>query len=320
MPDQALISVARQILWSGRGDRGAGIWRLVPGESEPELIFKSAHDDGRIPAITASAAGYAFIELSESGFGEGGWRLSFLPGAGEVPKEIDRGMAPRAGVAPTIDMDDARIVWASFDEPPSGPRSRLKVVSVGNLSVVTTLLDAPIEQRLLWYPALSGDELWYGTIKADFVGTADPEYHLEHFDLAAPAAGPARFPGFGLDFYPVLHDGFMVWRTNAQGDSALNWGALHVLDRRSEALATIPVEHANHPSLGGRFVAFDEITHSRLAVYDIRTGRLVDLANQVGGGAHTYGSASLSGRLLTFSTQAGDGTGLPQIRWAMLPD
>ena len=33
-----------------------------------------------------------------------------------------------------------------------------------------------------------------------------------------------------------------------------------------------------------------------------------------------YGGISLSGRLLTFYTQAADGTGLPQIRWAILPE
>ena len=319
VPANAATSAPGQILWTAGSGRASEIWRFVPGTQPPERIYVTPRADGHLSSIVASSAGYAFVEESDREFGKGGWRLWFLTAPGEEPIEMDRGAAPGAGVAPTIALDERRLAWASFDEPSSGPRSRLRVAPVEDLRSVTTLLDAPIEARLLWYPALSGDVLWYGTIKADFVGTADPEYHLEHIDLSQPGARPVRFPGLALDFNPALNARYLVWKTNTQGDSALNWGTLHVLDRQSGETSAIPIERANRPSIGNRFVAFDEITHKRLGVYDLATARLVDLAGEVGG-TWTYGGISLSGRLLTFYTQAADGTGLPQIRWAILPE
>ncbi len=320
VPEDALVSADGQILWSGAADRAVGIWRFVPGDGDPQLLFQSSHPDAHIPAIAASAAGYAFIELSAGAYGEGGWRLWFLSSSGAAPVEVDRGRSPNAGVAPTIALDDRRLAWASFDEPAGGPRSRLRVASIADLQTVTTILDAPIEERLLWYPALSGAELWYGTIKADFVGTRDPEFHLEHVDLTNPGAAPVRFAGIGLDFNAVLSERYLAWKTNEQGDSALNWGTLHVLDRGSGDVAEVPIEHVNRPSLGDRFVAFDEISHVRLAVFDLETAKLVELGGQLGDEKVSFGGASLSGSLLTFSTQAADGTGVPRIRWAMLPE
>jgi len=108
----------------------------------------------------------------------------------------------------------------------------------------------------------------------------------------------------------------VVWKTAEPGDSALNWGALRVLDRQSGAVTAIPVAKANRPSLGDRFVAFDEITHTRLVVYDLATELLVELG-RADAATPTYGGVSVSGSLLAFLMQ--DGAGQPRIGWANLP-
>jgi len=208
------------------------------------------------------------------------------------------------------------MAWAAFDEPSGGPVSRLKVEAVGSPATAMTLIDAPIRDRKLWDPALSGTQLWYATIDPDPNGIAD-EFHIEHLDLTQPEAPPAVFPGLGHDFDPAVNARFVVWKATEPGDSALNWCALHVLDRQSGAVTLIAVAKANRPSLGDRFVAFDEITHTRLVVYDLATQRLVELRRAAAATA-TYGGMSVSGSLLSFFVQ--DGARQPRIGWANLPE
>ncbi len=304
------------MLWTAGETWPSELWRYVPGSPQPELLFASPRDEATISAVAAASAGYAFVELSKPAFGKGGWRLWFLSGPGEEPVELDRGRASRAGSSPTIAMDDTRIVWAGFDEPPSGPVSGLSMASIGDLSAVTELRTLPIRDGLLWYPTLNGDELWYGIIRADFdlTGVGD-EFHLETLDLANRAKPPVPFPGAGNDFNPAVNGEFVAWKTTEPGDSALTWGTLHVMDRNTKAVAAIPVAKADRPTIGDRYVAFEEISRSRLAVYDTRTGSVVDLVPP--GGTGTYGGHSLSGRLLTFYTQTGE---KPRIGWTILPE
>ncbi len=316
VPAVAPISANGQVLWTAGEAWPSDLWRYVPGSPEPERLFASPREDASISAVAAGSAGYAFVELSKPAYGKGGWRIWFLSGPGEEPVELDRGRATGAGFAPTIAMDDERIVWAGFDEPPSGPVSKLSTVSIGDLHAVTELRTLPIRDGLLWYPTLNGDELWYGIIRADFelTGVGD-EFHLETLDLANPATPPVRFPGQGNDFNPAVSDAFVAWKTTEPGDAALTWGTLRVMDRDTEAVATIPVAKADRPTIGDRYVAFEEISRSRLAVYDTRTGLVVDLAPP--GSPGSYGGLSLSGRLLSFYTQTGE---KPQIGWAILPE
>ena len=316
VPAVAPISSGGQVLWTAGESWPSELWRYVPGSPEPERLFASPREASSISAVAAASSGYAFVELSKPAFGKGGWRIWFLSGPGEEPVELDRGRARGAGFAPTIAMDDERIAWAGFDEPPTGAVSKLSTVSIADLDAVTELRNLPIRDGLLWYPTLNGDELWYGIIRADFdlTGVGD-EFHLETLDLANPAAPPVRFPGKGNDFNPAANDSFVAWKTTEPGDSALNWGTLHVMDRRTQAVAKIPVAKVDRPSIGDRYVAFEEISRSRLAVYDTQTGSVVDLAPP--GSPGSYGGQSLSGRLLTFYTQTGE---KPQIGWAILPE
>ena len=318
VPGGALTSASGQVLWAAGETWPSEIWRYVPGTAEPERLFASPREDSNITAVVAARSGYAFVELSQSAYGDGGWRIWFLSGPGEEPVELDRGGAKGAGFAPTIAMDDERIVWAGFDEPGSGAISRLAMASIGDLGTVTTLLQVPVREGLLWYPALNGEELWYGIIRADFDATgAGDEFHLEMLDLANFDAPPVRFPGSGNDFNPAVNDRFVVWKTADPGNAALTWGTLRVLDRQTHAVVTIPVADGNRPSIGDRYVAFEEITRSRLVVYDTVTGAVLDLRPPESPGTVGYGGQSVSGRLLAFYTQ---GTGRTQIGWAVLPE
>ena len=327
VPGSALFTTGTQIVWSAGAPSSSEIWRYVPGSPQPERVYASPRAESSITSVVGSAAGYAFVELSKPSFGDGGWGVWFLSGPGTEPVQLAAGNARQAGHSPTIAMDDARIAWAGFDEPPGDISfvldhavSRLAMASTSDPRSITTLLERPVREALLWYPCLNGNELWYGTIHGDLdlTGVGD-EFHVEMLDLANPTAPPVPFVGSGNDFNPAVNDAFVVWKTSEAGDSALNWGTLKVLDRRTQRVATIPTEPANRPSIGDRYVAFDEIFHARLEVYDFDAGRLLELAPPVGSESNlSYGGESVHGRLLTFFEQA-PGGGQPRIGWAMLP-
>ena len=272
-----------------------------------------------ISEVVASARGYAFVEVNGAEYGLGGWRIWYVERAGAKLVELDRGLAYGAGFPPTLAMDDERIAWAAFDEPPSGDVSRLRVVAIDDLADVTTLLDMPVRDGLLWLPALNGDELWYAILHPDWDGAGGgDEFHIEVLRLSTPGAAPERFEGTANDFHPAVSDTHVAWKTSIGDGAALNWGTVTVLDRSTRERREIPVGNANRPSLGTRFLTFEEISRKRLAVFDLARGELVDLRPSDLAAETFIGGQSISGSLLTFYTQRPEG--LPRIGWALLPE
>jgi hypothetical protein len=334
VPADTTLSAAGQVLWTAGDTTPSEIWRYVPGAPAPERVFASARSTSIITALAASSRGYAFVEQSKPDFGDGGWRVWYLSGPGADAVEIARGLARLAGSAPTVAIDDRRIAWAAFDEPVGTETegvldhavTRLATAPVANLSDVTTVLELPVRKRLLWYPALHGDELWYSVIDPGSDPDADgPEYHVEWVDLARPADPPARLRSSDHDFDAVASADFVAWKANPRGAAALNWGTLHVLDRATQAQLAVPGVSGARPSLGARFMAFREITNLRLEVFDLAASRLVDLTDAASlaanlGGQVTYAGQSISGRLLAFSVGRADPFGPPRIGWAVLPE
>jgi hypothetical protein len=216
-------------------------------------------------------------------------------------------------------MDDRRLAWAAFDEPPSGDISVLRVAPTDDLDAVETLLELPVRRGLLWLPALNGDELWYAILHPDWDGTGGgDEFHVEMVDLASAAASPVPFEGTANDFSPAVSDSHIAWKTAVGDGAALNWGTVTVEERATSTRWSVPLDDLNDPSLGTRFVAFEEITRSRLALFDLATHQLVDLLPANLAGEVHVGGQSISGSLLTFFTQREGG--LPRIGWAVLPE
>jgi hypothetical protein len=239
-----------------------------------------------------------------------------VPGPGLAPVEVDRGVAER-GRPPTLDLDDRRVAWAGFDESSGTPRSFLRFTDLATPGAATTVLDVDIDERLLWYPELDGDALWYSTIDPDFEGTGvGDELHIETIDLSNVSAGPARFAGAGLDFEPAVTPDFIVWKSVEPGFSALTWGTLHVLDRGSNERFVLPGQ-ADHPSVGARFIAFEEFFHRELLLYDLATRSIVKIADPMRGARGTIGVPSIAGDLLAYSISV---KGSKSILWTLLPD
>ena len=306
----ALTSTGDHLYWAS----GATIWRFTPGDPDLQRVYENPAEGALIWDVAAIDAGFVFSELFESP--AGAWRVAYVAGDGATPVELDRGIAER-GAPPTLAIDAGRIAWAGFDESSGAPRSFLRVVERARPDAATTLLDLDIDDGLLWHPQLDRDTLWYGIIVSDFEGTASgDDISIATIDLANPSAGPARFNGRGNDFNPAVAGVYVVWKSVEPGFAALTWGQLHALDRSSNERLFI-ADQANNPSIGSRFVAFEEISHHMLLLFDLATRTLVKIPDPMGAANGTVGPITISGNLLGFNVSA---KGSKTVYWAILPD
>jgi hypothetical protein len=318
VPSPSLRSFGSEMLWTAGPRSTADIWRAAPGQA-PERIFENPLRDSLIREVVRNEAGYAFVESNDRAYGPGGWRVWYLPKGSGTPTEVDRGASPNAGGPPGVSLDDLRLAWAGFDEPAAGSYSFLRVAEVSHLATFDTVLQLPIEDGLIWTPILDGYDVWYAVINADFeqTGVGD-EFHIESIDLSSANRGRTRFAGTANDFAPAVSPTTILWKTVAPGFAALNWGAIHALDRASGRMDALPIDNANNPSVGGRFGTFEEISRSKLLLYDRANGDLIDMTASLPKGTTSVGEQSVSGSLLVFAVTIG--SGLTQVAWAMLPE
>jgi hypothetical protein len=317
VPSSSLRSLGSELVWTTGPGSTADIWRAVPGEV-PERVFENPRRDSFVTQVARNATGYAFVEANDAAYGPGGWRVWYLPLGAATATEVDRGSSPAAGGPPGIDLDDRRLAWAGFDEPPSGNYSFLRVADLADLAGVDTILEVPIEDGLLWTPVLDGSLLWYAVIHADFEQTgAGDEFHIESIDLGG-SRDRVRFAGTANDFDPAVTPSAIMWKTVQPGYAALTWGDLHVLDRSTGRVRDLPIDRANSPSVGDRFATFEEITRKRLLLYDIPHDELIDVSDGLPPGTTTVTAVSVFERLLVCAV--GIGSAPPQIGWALLPE
>jgi len=306
----SLTSTGEHLYWGSE----AAVWRFTPGDPDPQRVYANPADGALIWDVAATDRAHVFSELLASPAGT--WRLSYVAGDDAAPVELDRGIAER-GAPPTVAIDRRRIAWAGFDESSGAPRTFLRVAERATPATATTLLDLDVDDGLLWYPQLAGDTLWYGIIEPDFAGTgAGDEIRIETIDLANPSGGPARFDGRDNAFNPAVSADYVVSKSVEPGFAALTWGELHALDRRTNERLLI-ADQANNPSIGSRFVAFEEISRRKLLVFDLATRTLVEIPHPMRGANATVGPVAISGNLLAFNVS---GKGSKTVYWTILPN
>ena len=304
------MSTGEHLYWGSE----AAVWRFTPGATDPQHVYGNPADGALIWDVAAADNAFVFSELLASPAGT--WRVAYIPNDGAAAVELDRGIAER-GAPPTLAIDTRRVAWAGFDETSGSPRSFLRVAERVSPDAANTLIDLDIDDGLLWHPQLDENALWYGIIEPDFAGTgAGDEIHIETIDLSNLSAGPARFDGHDNDFNPAVSADHVVWKSVEPGFAALTWGQLHVLDRRTNERLVI-ADQSNNPSLGSRFVAFEEISHQKLLIYDLATRTLVEIPDPKRGNNGTVGPAAISGNLLGFTASA---KGAKNVFWTILPD
>jgi hypothetical protein len=304
------VSTGERLYWAS----GPSIWRFTPGDVGAERIYESRAPGALVWDL--AGVGDALVFSERLAGPAGAWRVGYIASADADVREVDVGAAEH-GAPPTLAIDERRIAWAGFDESSGSPRTFLRVTERSDPDAARTLLGADVEDRLLWYPELDGDTLWYATIDPDFEGAGVGDaFHIETADLAGPSSEPAWFDDLENVFEPVVTRDFLAWKSLDPGLSALTWGEIHVRDRGSSDELTIATR-ANHPSVGTRFVAFDEFFHERLLLYDLAARRTLEVPDALPGRKATLGIPAVAGNLLGFSTSV---RGEKIVSWIRLPD
>jgi hypothetical protein len=305
----SLTSTGDALYWVADGS----IWRFSPTDAAPQRVYERQIEDAAIWDIAATDAGFVFSELLPTPAGS--WRVWSVSGDRE-PVELDRGVA-EGGAPPTLAIDAQRTAWAGFDESAELPRSFLRAADSASPAARTTLLDVDIESGLLWYPQLDGDSLWYSIIEPDFDGTGSGDaFHIETLDLADPSTDPVRFEDLDRVFEAAVSRDYVAWKSVDPELSALTWGELHLLDRRTNARLVLTGQ-ANHPSIGSRFVAFEEISRQKVMLYDLATRSLVEIPDPLRGAKGTIGLTAVSGNLFAYTVSV---KGTHSLYWTALPD
>lgn len=319
VPNNTLRSLGDSFIWTMGPESTADIWRATPGEG-PVRVFENPLRDSLVANLVVGPAGVAFTEMNDRAYGEGDWRVWFLPTGAAVPIEVDRGNAFRAGSPPALAMDDRRLVWAGIlDVAEEDITTFMRVAPLADLTAVETVMRLPAEDALLHGPVLEGDVVWYAIVDPDIelTGVGD-EFHIEFIDLASADRARHRFPGSGgNDFAPVVTPSVIAWKTVEPGYSALSWGELRLLDRESGTVTPVPATDVSNASIGSRFMTFEEIHNRRLYLYDLATGRLLDESGAIPPPFERIGGEHIVGNLFVCRLFGENLSG--RIAWARLP-
>jgi hypothetical protein len=320
----AFASLADEIVWSGGPGRNDNdLYRYVPGDSQPELLYLNPERTSSITSIVGGAAGYAFTDERWDGDEPRGWRLWLLAGLGTDPLLIDQSSDDRQ-IAPTVAMNDAWIAWEVVHGSYENPVNELRVVSVADPLAPTTLLSYPGRDVYMQFPNLWDDELWYGIADNDWEALTERP-RVEVIDLSQPAAAPAVFGAGRRAFMPAPGANVVAWKSGGSDElAALNSGVLTLYWRATGDIDELPVPgpetaaaRISYPSVGNRFVAWWDDIQQRLYVYDLAERQFRRIAEYDWTSDERVVKQSLAGDLLVYMHYLSDGE--RYLEWCVLP-
>ena len=306
------------------GDRAPDLWRYVPGQPDPELLWRNPERDRQLAKIAGDTDVWAFAEISS--LGERWWRLWLLtePGGGPILLDAHPGDKDVPSLVPSFDVDAGRVAWTSFDRGTSGTAvSQLWIAEAPGWEP-RLLVEADASERAYWLPSLRSRQLAY----VDVTIGAEPSRDVRHvmlLDLDAPDEAPRQLDASGNATMPVLTDDGVVWKEPDQGFAMFNWGRLVRHAFETNQLSTVrigPQEYVNYPSGGGRFVAMWGADASTFAVHDLERGasRLISsYDNEVDAIRRPHLAGDLLVWLHTRTDGLGNGPPAP-LEYAWLPE
>jgi hypothetical protein len=280
------------VVWSSGGVDGPDaigapdVWRYVPGEPEPKLIFHNEYRDSTVDLIEGNGLGdYAFVEQNLRVYGPGNWRLWFSPLDAPQPILVDSGDEAH-GFIPFIAMDGEWIVWAVNHGPadPSQVVSELRVARTSNPTESVVLDTLPAERAAFTFPDLHRSRLVYGVATIVDADTGEEEYRIYLRDLRDRDARAVRLDDSGWAGMPAIGGPYVAWKENIPGDPLLQWGPTLVW-RNLTTGASGMIDEAwmhsheglgyNHPSIGDRYLAAWDPNQNSLYLFDLQGQRPV---------------------------------------------
>ena len=321
----ALTSLGHEMVWSG-GEKADdnNLYRYVPGEGAPELLFQNPRADSYLTSIAGSAAGYIFTDDRWVDGESRGWALWYLAAAGAEPVLLDQSTDDRLP-SPTLAMNDRYICWEVVHGTWDNRTNELRVAPVDDPTRAVTLLSIQGNDSYIEFPSLWADELWYGIVDNDW--DAGAEYpRVEMIDLRNPAATPAIFGQDQRAFMPAASSDVVVWKSGGKdGSNALNSGVLTIYRRESGQIQALPIpgpsraaDRVSYPSVGDRFVAWWDDIRQRFYVYDLDQEQFRRIAEYDWATDELVTRPSVSGDLLTYVHSLDEDH--RALEWTRLPD
>lgn len=317
------------IIWSSavadgpHGTAAPDLWRWVPGDDEPQLLWSNPHRDRQLAKIAGDTDVWAFAEISSEG--EDWWNLWLLE-EGSADAILLDALPPGTGVpslVPAFDVDDGRVAWTSFAIG-AVPGSTVSELWFAEAPAWEPRLVARHDAaaRALWLPSLYGHHLAYVevTLAAE---TTDDVRHVMLLDLFDPDAAPVQLDISGNATMPVVTDGGVIWKEPDVGFAMFNWGRLFRYSFENGSVVELRMgsqEYVNYPSGGSRFVAAWGADTSVFSVHDLerRSSRLVIAVDD----SESIVRPHVAGELLVWMRRKehDDGSSPPApLEWAWLP-
>ncbi len=249
-------------------DGAPDLWRLVPGRTEPELLWRNPERNHSIVKIAGDLGMEAFVEMPITG--ERAWNLWLIPRHADEAILLDShpGDEDVSSLVPSLSVSEEAVVWTAFDRGPDGPVSQLLIARAPDWAPVL-LRELRADEAEIWFPSLRGS-LAYMEVHYSADRTSD-ERHV-YLTEPVPGAERRRLDSSGRATMPLLVDGAVLWKEADPGFSMFNWGRMFRYDLASSAvqrLSTRPQQEVNYPSAGSRFIAWSPIDSFRLNVYDL---------------------------------------------------
>ncbi len=322
--DSYAVIYSSGVLDGRSGDAAPDLWRYVPGNPEPELLWRNVARDRQLPKVGGDTDVWAFVETSSRG--EPWWKLWVLTEPGGTPIELDAssGDPDTPTLVPSFDVDAGRVAWTAF-HPGTGSGTAVSQLWIARAPhwQPQLLREHDATERAYWLPSLRGEQLAYVEVMlAD--DTADDVRHVMLLDLARPDADARQLDSSGNATMPILLDDGVVWKEPDVGFAMFNWGRLFrysFTDDRVSTVRTGPQDYVNYPSGGGRFIAMWGSDASVFTIHDLARGasRLIARYDD---DAHAITRPHLAGDLLVWlHADPGDPGGLPgAIEYAWLPE
>jgi hypothetical protein len=317
-----------EIIWSKGGDTQHGapdIYAWTPGDPSPKLLVRGSDREAQAGPIAVHHGRYAFEEAIDHGPGNRGWRVWYIPAAGQKPLLVDTSATdPQsvAEVAPAtwLALTDDRLIWNAYHQSPSGPRFYLRSFDF-KTGTTRNLLEADAAQTQYWFPNADDEgRLVYSTIERS--GTDPAAYtYAYHVFLAQVNTGPLQprqLDKDGRATEPVLRGDAVVWKRT--DGSVSGWGNLERFTLTTGALDDLDFDHQSGVddfTVGNRFVAAWLPDDTIFEVYDLQTGTNLLIEQYAPTSPKGVVRPEVGGDLLTFIRH--DNFTNLQLCWTRLP-
>ena len=305
-------------------ERGASpdLWRYrVNANDPPEVLWRNPNRDHAIVKIAGDLGTVAFVDIPRDG--ERAWKLWLIPRHEDDAILLDShpGDATVSAFVPSLSIQESTIVWTAFDRGAGGPVSQLLWARAPDWEPAV-LLERDAAEGELWFPSLSGSLVAFCEVAYSADRTSDTRT-VSVLERGVPSTEPERLSHSGMATMPILLGDAVIWKEADPGFSMFNWGKLwesEIGGPGPHRLDTAPIDYANYPSAGSRFVAWWSADAFTFGVYDLLEDRTRVIESYTAASRANVLRPHIAWDLLVWLYVEGEGDdSYAELRYALMP-